>query len=186
MRLEEIKELNTERLCLRRFRREDAEVFFSRVGGNTNVTKYMLFEPHKSIEETQASIEKILGRYAMGNAYTWAIALTEDDEVIGRIDLLRFEETESRCSFAYMIGDEFWGKGYGTEALAAVLRYAFEVLELREVVADHMSENVASGAVMRKVGMRHVGVQKARYEKEGALFDADEYRITLEEWRNIC
>ncbi len=186
MRFVEFAHLETKNLILRKFRSDDAETFYKRVAGNANVTKYMLFELHESVGESQKSIEKILERYQTGNAYTWAIALREDDSVIGRIDLLRFDEKESSCSFAYMIGDEFWGQGFGTEALSAVLRFAFEMLEIQEVVADHMSENVASGAVMRKVGMSYVDTRKAKYEKAGKIHDADEYIISSEDWRKQC
>ena len=186
MKFAKFEELKTENLCLRSFRESDAELFFERVGGDSEVTKYMLFEPHKSVDESRVSIRKIMARCDEGGAYTWAIVLPEDDSVIGRIDLLRFEEEESRCCFAYMIGKEFWGQGYGTEALAAVLQFAFDKMQIEEVVADHMSENSASGAVMRKVGMHFVQKHTAKYEKCGKLHDADEYKITADEWRGSC
>lgn len=186
MRFAEFEELRTSNLILRKFRYDDAEQFYTRVGGSEQVTKYMLWQPHKTINESQASIEKIMSRYQEGNTYTWAIALCSDDSVIGRIDLLRFDEAESSCSFAYMLGEEFWGRGYGTEALSEVLKFAFEKMEMQVVVADHMSENVASGAVMKKVGMSYRKTYTAKYEKDDVCYDADEYRISCEDWRKRC
>ena len=186
MRFAEFEELSTSNLILRRFRYDDTEDFYARVGGNEKVTEYMLWEPHNSVEKTKASIEKVLQRYETGKAYTWAIALKENDSVIGRIDLLRFDEDTESCSFAYMLGEEFWGRGFGTEALAAVMEFAFEKMQIQLVVADHMCENGASGAVMRKVGMTYVKTYKAKYEKSGKVYDADEYKITCDEWRNLC
>ena len=183
MKYVNIEVLETTHLILRRFRESDVADFYARVGGNEKITKYMLWEPHKSVEETKSSVEKILRRYETENAYTWAIARKEDDSVIGRIDLLRIDEAEESCSFAYMIGDAYWGQGLGTEVLAAVFAFAFEKMEMKLIVADHMSENGASGAVMRKVGMRHVGVCKDRYEKAGIVYNADEYSITYEQWQ---
>lgn len=180
------EELMTKRLLLRKFRLDDAQAFFNRVGGNAKVTKFMLWEPHASVEDTKVSIEKVLKRYEEEACYTWAIALKEDDSVIGRIDLLRFDEETGSCSFAYMIGDAYWGKGFGTEALSTVLAYAFEKMNVEEVVADHMCENIASGAVMRKTGMTYVKTHMAKYEKAGKMMDADEYRITREEWSKRC
>ena len=186
MRFAEFEELSTSNLILRRFRCDDTEDFYARVGGNEKVTRYMLWEPHNSVEETKASIEKVLQRYEAGNAYTWAIALKENDAIIGRIDLLRIDEETGCCSFAYMISDTYWGQGFGTEALSAVLKFAFEKMQIQLVIADHMSENYASGAVMRKVGMTYVQTYKAKYEKSGKVFDADEYKITCDDWRNLC
>lgn len=186
MRFAEFEELSTSNLILRKFRYDDAEQFYTRVSGSEQVSKYMLFHPHKTLNESQASIEKILSRYEAGNTYTWAIALRLDDSVIGRIDLLRFDEAESSCSFAYMLGKGYWGHGYGTEALSAVLKFAFEKLQMQVVVADHMSENIASGTVMKKVGMNYVKTHTAKYEKDGISYDADEYRISYEDWRKLC
>ena len=183
MKYVEFEELRTNRLCLRKMRDTDVEVYYNRIGSSEDVTKYMLWQPHTSQQESCASIEKILKRYAEGNAYTWAIALAEDDTVIGRIDLLRFDEEESSCSFAYMLGKEFWGCGFGTESLKAVFGFAFEQMEMQSIVADHMTENVASGKVMQKAGMNFVTQHIAKYEKNGICYDADEYRITLDDWK---
>ena len=176
------EQLETENLILRKFRSEDANCFYKRVGGSEDVTRYMLWQPHEYIEESQKSIEKVLARYEEGKCYTWAIALAKDDSVIGRIDLLRFDEENSSCSFAYMLGKEFWGRGFGTESLKAVFAFAFEKMEMQSIVADHMSENVASGKVMQKVGMRFVQKHLQKYEKCGKYYDADEYAIDAEDW----
>ena len=81
-----------------------------------------------------------------------------------------------------MLCPEYWGKGYGTEAMRAVLQYAFMALQVETVVADHFTTNPASGAVMRKAGMRYVQTIPGKYEKQGKLLDADQYRICKSEW----
>lgn len=175
------EELNTAQLRLRHLRREDAECFF-RFAGCEAVTKYMFWKPHADIAESVASIEKTLSRYALGNCWRWGIALKETDELIGIIDLLGIKETERSCTFAYMIGEEFWGRGFATEALSAVLGFAFERLGLETVWAEHFGPNAASGAVMRKAGMKYTGTEIGKYEKNGDVFDVPQYRITREEW----
>ena len=185
MRYAIYEQLETERLILRKLKRTDAYDFFVRFGGNENVAKYMLWKPHKSIKDTEESIENTLRRYEDGKCYRWGITLSSDDSLIGMIDLLRFDEDENSCSFAYMIGDSFWGNGFGTEALSAVLRYAFEKMNMQVVRADHITQNVASGAVMRKAGMYYVKTHNSKYEKDGRYYDADEYMITYGDWRNV-
>jgi RimJ/RimL family protein N-acetyltransferase/NTP pyrophosphatase (non-canonical NTP hydrolase) len=124
-----------------------------------------------------ASIEKTLARYDSGNCYRWGIAQKEDDTLIGVIELLRFDEDTSTCSFAYMLGCDYWNQGYATEALSAVIRFAFEKMEIDRIMVDHMAPNAASGAVMRKVGMTHTGTEQGKYEKHGLMFDAECYEI---------
>lgn len=182
MKYVELEILETKHLILRKFRADDAEGFYERVAGSQEVTKYMLWQPHKTVFETQESLNKILERYQNGQGYTWGIALREDDSIIGRIDLLRFDEAKDSCSFAYMLGKDFWGQGYGTEALKAVFSFAFEKMKIKSIVADHMRENKASGKVMQTVGMKYVKTYLAKYEKAGKLYDADEYVITYNDW----
>lgn len=183
MKYARYEQLETVNLLLRKITKEDANDFFCRFGGNEQVARYMLWKSHKSLKDTQKSIEHTLKRYEEGNYYRWGIALRSDNSLIGMIDLLRFDEEENSCSFAYMIGESFWGKGFGTEALLAVLKYAFEKMDMKLIKADHMCENSVSGAIMRKVGMHYVKTYVAKYEKEGKHYDADEYEITDKEWK---
>jgi RimJ/RimL family protein N-acetyltransferase len=81
-----------------------------------------------------------------------------------------------------MLGQDFWGQGYGTEAVKAVFEFLFEEMDIQRIEADHMVENPASGAVMRKAGMVKTGLETAKYEKNGVLHDAVCYAITKEQW----
>lgn len=184
MRFVPFRDLETPRLRLRKLTREDTLAYYQRLGSSEEVTKYMLFSPHRDISESVASIEKALRRYEEGRCYRFCIALKQTDELIGIIEPLRFEEDTGSCSFAYMLAQEFWGQGYGTEALGAVLDFLFGEMGMERVEADHMAENTASGTVMRKAGMVCTGREPAKYEKNGVLHDAVSYVITRQQWKN--
>ena len=184
MRHQSMEQLKTDRLLLRKLRREDAALYYKRLGSSEAVTRYMLWTPHKEMAESVASIEKALRRYEEGECYRWGVALQSDDTIIGVVELLKFDKARSSCSFAYMLAEEFWGKGYGTEALSAALNFAFEKLEVNLVEADYFADNEASGAVMRRVGMKYVTTQVGKYEKNGVKYDAPVYRITRDMWEN--
>ena len=179
----QFEELNTTQLRLRRVRREDAEQFF-RFAGSEAVTRFMFWKPHKDVQESLASIEKTVSRYEAGSNWRWGIALRETDELIGIIDLLGINETERSCTFAYMLAQDFWGRGFMTETLRAVLNFAFGRLGMETVWAEHFGPNMASGAVMRRAGMKYAGTEFGKYEKNGEIFDAPQYRITRKEWEN--
>ena len=194
MRCAEFEHIETPRLTLRDIRMDDLLEYYERLYGDGDVCRYLLFDPHQDISESMASIEKTLARYEEGNCYRWGIALREDDSLIGVIELLRFDETANTCSFAYMLGCDYWNRGYATEALTAVIRFAFEKLELDRIIVDHMTPNAASGAVMRKAGMTHTGTEAGKYEKHGRIFDAETYEIrnnvrkpmTVNEYQNLA
>jgi len=184
MRYAEFETLQTPRLLLRRITPADAEGYYTWLASSEAVTRYMTFAPHTEMSQSVASVEKSLARYEARQAYRWVLDLPGEG-LIGVVDLLRFDEADSSCSFAYMLGQAYWGKGYGTEALKAVFGFAFDKMELQRIEADHMAENPASGAVMRKVGMQYLRTEKARYEKNGQLHDAHVYAITRQQWNRI-
>lgn len=66
------EEIQTDRLLLRKLCRTDAECYFTRLGGCEEVTRYMLWKPHKSLEESRESIEKVLRSYQERPCYCWA------------------------------------------------------------------------------------------------------------------
>lgn len=178
----DIPTIETQRLILRRLRLSDAENYFLHLGSDEAVTRYMLFDPHTDISQSEASIEKALGRYAQGRCYRWAMARKEDDSLIGVFELLRFQDADNSCSFAYMLGRDHWNRGYGTEAMKAAFHFAFQVLGVHRIEADHMADNPASGAVMRKARMHYVGTIHQKYEKHGVLHDACCYEIRKEDF----
>ena len=182
MNVPELQELNTPRLRLRKLTLADAPLYFQRIASLPEVSRYMLWEPHRQLSDTEAMIRQVLDRYASGRCYRWCIALSADDSPIGAIELLRFDEKAGSCSFAYMIGADYWGMGYAAEALQAALCFAFEAMDIHTITADHMAENPASGTVMRKVGMSFCRNIPAKYEKHGRLMDACEYSITCRQW----
>ena len=173
MNFAELRELQTERLRLRRLSFDDVYDYYERLGSDGEVSKYMLFEPHQDIGETLALIEEALVRYEEEDFYRWGIE--NEDGLIGVIELLHFDEESESCSFAYMLGKQWWGQGYATEAVQEVFRFAAEELGVKKITADHMAPNAASGAVMRRAGMVQVGILPGKYEKHGQRHDAIVY-----------
>lgn len=180
-----IEQIETKRLRLRKLELEDIPLYFERLSSSKEIPKYMLWNTHKEIEETIKYVTDSVKRYEEGHCYKWVIALKETNELIGIIELLRFKEEEQSCSFAYMLAKAYWNKGYMTEALDAVLDFAFTKLEVKVIEADHFSENIASGKVMQKVGMRYKSTQKEKYEKNGKLYTTRLYEITQKEYSYI-
>jgi len=77
---------------------------------------------------------------------------------------------------------EFWGQGYGSDAVQVRTRYAFEVLGLRLLLSEAMVGNEASFRALRKVGYQEVGRIPRRYWKRGAYRDAIQLMVDRESW----
>ena len=180
MKYAEMETLETQRLILRKLTMEDLYDYYERIGSDGEVSRFMLWEPHQDIGETLESFEKTLAAYEEGDYYRWVAEEKNGDGIIGTMSLLRFDEEESSCSFAYMFAKDWWRQGYATEAMTVVLNFAVEKLEIKKITADHFAGNEASGAVMRKLGMVHVGTAKDKYEKHGHKVDAELYELVLD------
>lgn len=169
--------LQTERLLLRPFQKEDAEEVFACWESDPEVARYMFWTSHNDIEKTKEWISFELGQIPKDDWYRFAIVLKDTNELIGT-GLIYYEEEVQAWEIAYNLGHRYWGKGYTTEAMQEILVFAREELGLREVVGRYAKENPASGNVMRKLGFQ--------YEKD-IPYDCNDGTVHLrgEQWRLI-
>ena len=179
----QIQEITTPRLHLRRLMEADAPAFYEKLASSIVVTQYMLWQPHASIEDSVASIQKAQRGYEDGTSCRWAIDLKDTEGLIGMIALLPRDVSQGVYSFAYMLAEDVWNQGYGTEALKAVMAFAFQECYAQCIVADHFAKNPASGAVMKKVGMEYHETIPGKYEKHGVRHDAIEYTFSRSQWQ---
>lgn len=183
MNKNKFKSLATERLNLRRLYLKDTKQYFRVIGSSEQVSKYTLWEPHKNVVETEILMREWVSQYSDNNFYKWAIVLKNTDELIGIIQLLRFDVQNNSCEVAYLLGENYWNRGYMTEALKEVIKFSFNELELSLINADHYSENVASGKVLLKSGMKFIGKEKDRFNNSKGFDQLMCYSIKYEDWK---
>jgi ribosomal-protein-alanine N-acetyltransferase len=175
------KELKTERLTLRPFVLSDAKDV-QRLAGDRAVTDTTANIPHPYKDGLAESwIESHPKSLAEGKGVTFAVVLSETQELVGAINLQDIQPGH-QAEIGYWFGKPYWGRGYGTEALAAILRYAFTELGLLRLHARCLSRNPASGRVMLKNGFQHEGTRRGHALKWGVLEDVEFYGILREDW----
>ena len=84
--------------------------------------------------------------------------MRETGEVIGGIDVVDIIEFRSTCEIGYVLSKKYWNKGYMTEALKAVIDYLFNKVGFNRIQLRHLIDNVASGKVMIKSGLKYEGI----------------------------
>ena len=146
--------LETERLILRPFKQADALEVFEGWESDPDVAGYMFWKSHNDIEKTKEWLTFEIGQIEKEDWYRFAIVLKETEELIGT-GLIYYEEEVSGWEIGYNLGKKFWGKGYATEAMKAILSFAKEELCLTEIVGRYAKENPGSGKVMQKLGFRY-------------------------------
>jgi RimJ/RimL family protein N-acetyltransferase len=173
--------LTTGRLVLRPFTLEDAPAV-RRLADHRDIALNTLAIPHPYPEgEAERWIGTHQEAFEKRGDVSFATTIRDSGELAGAIGLLIAREHD-RAEVGYWIGAEYWGRGYASEAAEAVLRYAFEVADINRVFAAHFSRNPASGAVLRKIGMRHEGTSLQQFKKWGEYLDAEMYAILRGEW----
>ena len=146
--------LETERLNLRPFHKEDAKDVFESWESDPEVAKYMFWTSHNDIEKTKEWIAFEIGQIPKDDWYRFAIVLKETNELLGTA-LIYYEEEVQCWEIGYNLGKKYWGKGYTTEAMQKVIEFATEELKLSEIVGRYAMENPASGNVMKKLGFTY-------------------------------
>ena len=146
--------LETDRLILRPFQEKDAERVFECWECDPDVAKYMFWTSHNDIKKTKEWIAFELGQIEKEDWYRFAIVLKDTSELIGTA-LIYFEEEVECWEIGYNLGKKYWGKGYTTEAVARIVDFAREQLEISQIVGRYAKENPASGNVMNKLGFKY-------------------------------
>ncbi|MEO8423683.1 MAG: GNAT family N-acetyltransferase [Actinomycetota bacterium] len=148
--------LVTSRLRLRRSRPEDAETI-SAYRTDPDVHRYQGWE-RTDPEGVRGEIEEMAGR-APGAPGGWAQLSVEDREtaqLVGDVGLSPAEDEPGVIKIGYTMSPSFQGRGYATEAVAALIAYAFDTLGADVVRAYASAENLPSIRVAEKVGMQLV------------------------------
>ena len=109
--------LTTSRLILRRFQENDAYQMLNNWANDIRVAEFLSWNPHESIEDTKAIIEKWVKRSGSFEHYDWGIEA--GGELIGSINVIDFSEHDEWCELGYCIGYDYWNNGYMSEPSSA-------------------------------------------------------------------
>jgi RimJ/RimL family protein N-acetyltransferase len=146
----------TERLVLRRSRADDA-ARISAYRSDPDVHRFQGWE-RTDPDGVREEIEAMAGR-APGSPGGW-VQFSVDERasgnLVGDVGMSPVEGEPGVVKVGYTMDPDFQGLGYGTEAVSALLAYAFDVLDARLVRAFASAENLPSIRVAEKAGMRVV------------------------------
>ena len=164
--------IETERLLLRSISLEDTQaLYFLRSHERTN--QYLNRPPDASPEQTRAKIEEILELLQKNECILWVLALKEKPAaLIGTIGYWRMLPEHYRAEIGYMLHPAHWQKGFMKEALNAVIRYAFEEMNLHSIEANINPDNVPSGALLESCGFIQEAYHKENYYYDGVFYDS--------------
>lgn len=151
--------LETLRLRLRVPTLDDTDAVFDAYAADPEVTRFMLWRPHTSTEDTRDFLAEAVTCWRLGEDHRpWAIERSTDGAVIGMIGAtVRGHSVE----VGYVLARACWGQGLIPEALNAVCDAAFEDPAIHRVWAVCDFENVRSARVLEKAGLRFEGILRS-------------------------
>lgn len=170
--------LETDRLILRRYEIEDATAMYKNWASDSEVTKYLMWQPHSDEAVSQSIINEWLKEYSNDNYYHWTIVLKENgNEPIGDIAVVHMNEEVSMMHIGYCIGREWWHQGITSEALKAVMNFLFDIVDVNRIESRHDPRNPNSGGVMKKCGMKYEGTLRSSDWNNQGICDACYYAL---------
>ena len=173
--------VETSRLVLRPFVREDAQAMFDNWASDPAVTKFLSWPTYRSVEDAHSILNVWLENYEKPDFYQWAIVLKELNQPIGSISVVNSDDRVDMVEIGYCIGRNWWGRGIMPEALSAVMSYLFDEVGMQRIEAGHDPDNPASGAVLRKCGLQYEGTLRRRIRSNRGITDVAWYSILKEE-----
>ena len=109
---------------------------------------------------------------------TFAFAITLDDKVIGSIGVFRQENIHCRTAeLGYYLGEQYWGKGYMTEAVKQACGFVFENSDIIRIYAEPFAYNTGSCRVLEKAGFVYEGTLRSNAYKNGNIIDMKMYAL---------
>ena len=143
----------TANLTLRPWKESDAECLYH-FAKNPKIGPIAGWPPHESVEDSLNIIKTVFSKKE-------TYAIVKDDIPIGCVGLLFHPDCnhywgEDSAELGYWVAEEYWGKGYATEASKAIINHAFSDLNVNEIYASYKYENKQSGRVLEKLGFKYL------------------------------
>lgn len=160
--------IETERLLIRELLPSDVDGIYA-LDSDPEVHKYLGNRPIKDKTQALELIQFIRQQYQENGIGRWAMVERETNQFIGWTGFkLMTELTNNHMNYydlGYRLQRKYWGQGFAEESAIASLKYGFEILKLKEIVAMAHVDNIASNKILKKIGFQYLDT----FEYDGAL-----------------
>jgi len=174
--------IETERLILRQIQGSDATALFATFSDE----EVMEFSggklPHRTVEESRAFIRQLLHWYERHEGIEWGITRKGDDTIIGTCGFHSFGEGFHRAEIGYELQRAYWEQGIMSEALRAIVTFAFATMGLSRIEAVVNEGNERSQGILRKLGFMHEGTLRQRSFFHDRFWNEDYFGLLKDEW----
>lgn len=149
-----------------------------------NLQEADAFTEHAQFPHSRQELERYLEGRNGSSSHIWlAIIVKETHQHIGNIELSGIDWVHRKATYSVLIGDRSaWGKGYGFEASALLLRHAFRKLNLHRIELGVHEDNIAARKLYEKLGFREEGRLRQAFLRDGRFCDIIVMGLLAEEF----
>ncbi len=169
------------RLRLRWLEPRDVDALLE-IFGDPAVMRYWSSPPLPDRRAAEDLLAEIRACFERRELFQWGVALAESDRVIGTCTLAWLHAESRRAELGFALGRTHWGHGYMSEALVALLDFAFGPLGLRRLEADIDPRNESSLRLVERLGFRREGLLRERWLTAGEVQDSLFFGLLSREW----
>lgn len=174
---DKFRNLETERLILRKIESKDAFDLYQGIYHNFDYYKYYYQLPFENYEDYQKLVDKYEEWYHNGNHFRWGIEKKEDHKMIGVVQLHTKDNMNNNCKLGYIISYKEKKKGYMKEALQEVINFAFCELNYHRIEAEIVTLNTDSISLAKSLNMKEEKVREESYLLNGKYYDQVVYTL---------
>lgn len=151
-------QLHTQRLLLSQVQPQDQGFLFEALSDPVAMPYNGIY--FKSFEETKVQLDWYEKNWSEGTGINWKISNKESGEPLGVISVYHYKPEHKKAELGYWLLPRYWGKGFASEALEAVIHYWQAEKGLHRLEAFIETENTASIKLLEKAGFRHEGTMR--------------------------
>jgi [ribosomal protein S5]-alanine N-acetyltransferase len=149
--------LDTPRLILRALRPGDLDDLYA-YASDPEIDRFTPWTHYTALAQAQADLDEFLAEYEEHGLGAWGIEHRADRRLIGIATFSPPHPRHRRVELGYTIARAYWGHGYATEAVQALLQFGFERMDLVRIEAVVLPDHAASCRVLEKAGMQYEGL----------------------------
>lgn len=169
-----ITELQTDRLHLRKMKLSDSPSLF-KIWSDPDVTKFMNISCLTNDNQVKEMITLLDDLSQDRKAIRYSIIEKESNEIIGSCGFNSLDFENAKTEIGYEIAKSFWGRGYASEAIDALLNYSFSCLEMNRIEAKVEPENANSIKLLQRLNFTFEGTLRQYERVDGEFNDLNIY-----------
>ncbi|SES06083.1 GNAT family N-acetyltransferase [Salipaludibacillus aurantiacus] len=166
--------IHTERLILREVTLDDTSALCS-IWSDPEVTKYMNITPFSDKSQAEEMISLFNSLSEKKEAVRFAIIEKASGGLLGSCGYNLIDKVNAKTEIGYELSSRHWGKGYGSETVSGLVRYAFESMNMNRIEARVEAENHNSVKMLEKLSFQYEGTLREAELSKGRYVDLKMY-----------